>query len=203
MSNYNLKTGDVLLFDYEGGFISGFFSSIVKYFTKSNISHVAMVLKDPYFIHPTLKGYYVWESNWEGTPDPQDGHTKFGVQITPFHEIFKKYKDSYGKVYVRRINCMRSLFSDQKLQNIHNVVYNKPYDIIPGDWLEALWRKDSQPQKIDRFWCSALLGYIYVKCGILLNTTDWSILRPSDFSDQYHMLPFFPGIYLGDQEELK
>ena len=34
MSNFNLKTGDVLLFDYGGGGISGFFSSIIKYFTK-------------------------------------------------------------------------------------------------------------------------------------------------------------------------
>ena len=33
MSNFNLKTGDVLLFDYGGGGISGFFSSIIKYFT--------------------------------------------------------------------------------------------------------------------------------------------------------------------------
>ena len=45
-----------------------------------------------------LKGYYVWESGWEGTPDPQDGKVKFGVQITPFEEIFQNYKkknDSY------------------------------------------------------------------------------------------------------------
>ena len=40
---------------------------------------------------------------------------------------------------------------------------------------------DAKPQKTDRFWCSALVGYIYTKCGLLDEKTDWSILRPSDF----------------------
>jgi len=65
-------------------------------------------------------------------------------------------------------------------------VYDKPYDINPRDWIEALFRKDDDPQKPDRFWCSALVGYIYTKLGILHETTDWSILRPSDFSLESH-----------------
>ena len=48
-------------------------SSLVKWGTHSNYTHVAMVLKDPTFLHPHLKGAYVWESSWEGLPDPQDG----------------------------------------------------------------------------------------------------------------------------------
>lgn len=40
------------------------------------------------------------------------------------------------------------------------------------------------PQKTDRFWCSAFVGYVYTACGILDGDTDWSILRPSDFSVQ-------------------
>ena len=141
-----------------------------------------MVLKDPSFIHPSLKGYYIWESSWEGKPDPQDGKIKLGVQITPFDEIYQHYKEKKSSIYVRRVNCNPELFNDSKLKEIHDVVYNKPYDIVPKDWLEAIERKDSDPQKTDRFWCSALVGYIYTKCGILDSDTDWSILRPSDFS---------------------
>tara|TARA_Y100000817_G_scaffold37886_1_gene26087 strand:- start:34 stop:342 length:309 start_codon:yes stop_codon:yes gene_type:complete len=59
MSEFNLKTGDILLFSYQGNSI---FSSFIKYFTGSQITHVGMVLKDPVFIQPSLKGYYVWES---------------------------------------------------------------------------------------------------------------------------------------------
>ena len=51
-----------------------------------------MVIKDPAFIHPSLKGTYIWESSWEGKPDPQDGEIKLGVQITPFLEIYDHYK---------------------------------------------------------------------------------------------------------------
>ena len=98
MSKYNLNTGDILLFDYEGGGSMGIFSWLIKKATKSNITHVGMVLKDPVFINPSLKGYYVWESGWEGTPDPQDGKVKFGVQITPFEEIFQNYKKKNGKI---------------------------------------------------------------------------------------------------------
>ena len=57
-----------------------------------NYSHVAMILKDPYFINPALKGLYVWESSFNGTPDPQDNKIKLGVQITPLHELINEYQ---------------------------------------------------------------------------------------------------------------
>ena len=56
MSRYNLKTGDILLLDYEGGGFFGVFTSLIKYFTHSKYSHIGLVLKDPTFIHPSLKG---------------------------------------------------------------------------------------------------------------------------------------------------
>lgn len=183
MTEYNLKTGDILLFDFnESGFM-GIFNNLIKRFTKSDYSHIAMVLKDPSFIHPSLKGYYIWESSWEGKPDPQDGKIKLGVQITPFHEIYDKCVKTNSSITLRRVSN-NSAFSEENLSEIHNVVYDKPYDIVPTDWIEAINRKDSHPQKTDRFWCSALIGYIYTQCGLLTNTTDWSILRPSDFSTE-------------------
>ena len=53
---------------------------------------------------------------------------------------------------------------------------------MPKDWIEALFNYDDTPQKTDRFWCSALVGYIYTKLGILKSDTDWSVLSPCDFS---------------------
>ena len=50
------------------------------------------ILKDPVFIHPNLKGYYVWQSSWTGKLDPQDDEIKLGVQITPFDEVYKFYQ---------------------------------------------------------------------------------------------------------------
>jgi len=202
-NTYKLKTGDILLFDNKGGGVMGMFSSLIKKITKSDISHVAMVLKDPDFIDPPLKGIYVWESNYEGKPDPQDGKIKFGVQITPIEEIFDYYRKSKSKVFVRRIICYPSIFSKNNLEDIHKVVYDKVYDITISDWIEGIERKDKKPQKTDRFWCSALVGYIYTKCGLLTPNTDWSILRPSDFTTKYNnSLNFMNNACLDNEHQL-
>mgnify|MGYP003314684960 CR=1 FL=1 len=49
-----------------------------------------MVLRDPTYIDPKLKGLYIWESSEEKNPDPQDGKKKIGVQITPLKELLDK-----------------------------------------------------------------------------------------------------------------
>jgi len=174
-----LNTGDILLFSGNDSLIS----SLIKRFTNSEVTHVGMILKDPDFIHPSLKGYYVWESGKEDEPDPQDNKTKFGVQITPFEEIYQSYQEDSGNIYVRKVNQPNNIFTIDKLEGIHKVIYDKPYDIVPKDWIEGYLQKDPDPQKTNRFWCSALLGYIYTQCGCLNKYTDWSILRPCDFSD--------------------
>jgi len=201
MSEYNLKTGDLLLFDCTNYSGSGFISYLIKKVTKSNISHIGMVLKDPVFIDPSLKGYYIWESGYEGTKDPQDERIKFGVQITPFHEKYDSYKKD-GHIYVRRVNCNPLFFSSKHLTDIHKVVYNKRYDVDIVDWIEGIEQKDIEPQKTNSFWCSALVGYIYTKCGLLDPETDWSILRPSDFTLKYNgHLKFINNVVLDDSEE--
>ena len=184
----DLKTGDLILFSgHEEGYLK-YFSYLIKYGTHSNYSHVGMILKDPTFIDPSLKGTYVWESGWEGQKDPQDDKIKLGVQITPLQEIIQNFKGS--KVLIRKIKCDSSHFTDSQLKKVHETVYKKPYDIVPKDWISALFRKDEDPQKTDRFWCSALVGYIYTQCGILYKNTDWSELRPSDFSIDGEQLDF-------------
>ena len=193
MSEYNLKTGDLVL--YDNGSCNPI-SKLIKYFTHSNYTHIAMVLKDPDFIDPPLKGYYVWESDWEGTPDPQDNKIKFGVQITPFDETYDKYKQTNSSIYIRRIICNPDTFC---LENIHKIVYNKSYDYYPTDLIEALEKKDKKPQRTDCFWCSALVGYIYTKSNILKSNTDWSIMEPCDFSEEQQNLNLINNASLGEE----
>jgi len=197
----SLKTGDLLLCNHtERDGCLKFFTGLIKTFTQSNYTHIAMVLKDPSFIHPSLKGLYVWESGWEGKPDPQDGKIKLGVQITPLYEFVNSYKNT-GHVAVRKVNCSPDLLCDENLTKVHNAVYNKPYDIVPADWLEEIIKIDPNPQKTDRFWCSALIGYIYTKCGLLNNKSDWSIMAPSDFSMMTENLQFINGASLSNTEK--
>lgn len=192
----NLKTGDLLLFNYKAGGLFGGFTSMIKWGTHSNYSHTALVLRDPTFLHPNLKGLYVWESSWENDPDPQDGKRKLGVQITPIGEIFNEYKKTNSHIYYRSIETDKNLFTDEKLKKVHDVVYKKPYDIVPLDWVEAFFQKDHAPQKTSRFWCSALVGYIYTQCGVLKSQTDWSIMRPVDLSLDGENLNFCDGVKL-------
>jgi len=195
MNQSELKTGDLILFDNGG---CNVFSSLIKYFTNSEITHIGMILKDPDFIEP-LKGIYVWESNWEGEPDPQDNKIKFGVQITPLEEICDKYKQKNSAIYSRRVNCPPELLSNDNLKKVHSIVYDKEYDFYPTDLINALQRNDTEPQKTDRFWCSALVGCIYTECKLLDSTTDWSILRPSDFTPEYETnLQFINNVTLGE-----
>ena len=190
----NLETGDLLLCDSKGKGFFYFFDSIIKHFTHSNYTHIAMIIKDPSFIHPSLKGLYVWESGWENKPDPQDNKIKLGVQITPYKEFYDSYINNEGSIYLRKILCTHEkraqLFNNDKLKTIHQIVYDKPYDIVPKDWIDAYLKKDSNPQKTNRFWCSALIGYIYSQLGIIDNKIDWSILAPVDFSSTSKTLKF-------------
>ena len=196
-----METGDLLLFNYKASGLFGAFTSAIKWGTHSDYSHVAMVLKDPTFLHPHLKGTYVWESSWEGSPDPQDGLRKLGVQITPIQEILDEYKKTKGCVFYRSVVTNKNLFTDAALSEIHEVVYKKPYDICVEDWLEAFLQKDHDPQKTNRFWCSALVGYIYTKCGVLRADTDWSIMTPNDLSLDGENLNFNPGVKLSNTEK--
>ncbi len=75
-------------------------------------------------------------------------------------------------------------FTHERMKEIHDSVFNKPYDIVVRDWIEAYCKKDPDPQKISRFWCSALAAFIYTKVGLLDEKTDWSIIRPSFFSSE-------------------
>ncbi len=176
----NLQTGDLIFCNCEKKTgIFALFTKIIKWGSHSNWTHIAMVLRDPTYIDPKLKGLYIWESSEEKNPDPQDGKKKIGVQITPLKELLDSYKDS-GTLIVRKLHS--DLITPEKLKEIHSNVYDKPYDIDIVDWFEALIKKDfTKPQKTNRFWCSALVAYIYTKCGILDEKTDWSIISPNDF----------------------
>ena len=199
----NLRTGDLILFDTKNSGIMNIFDSLIKYFTGSKFNHIAMVIKDPHFANPELNGLYVWESGWEAEPDPQDGKYKLGVQITPLTKILK---NNNGTAYIRKIICDDKLyektFTNENLEKIHKVVKDKPYDIYPVDWAEAIVRYDSSPKKTDRFWCSAFVGYIYNKLDIMNQSIDWSVLRPSDFSleDKMEHLDLLDGFKLNNEQ---
>jgi hypothetical protein len=180
-----LKTGDLLLYcpsPSKSGII-GFIENFIRWTTHSDIVHVSFVLKDPTFLSPDLKGTYIWESSFENIPDAVDGDIKFGVQIVPIEEVVRRAKLAGDRMFVRRLtNVFPDTFSENKLKSIYDIVHNKPYDFIPKHLIDALIKRNNDPQHTNRFICSALVGYIYTKCNILHQDTNWSILLPEDFT---------------------
>ena len=107
-----------------------------------------------------------------------------------------------GKLYIRKLHSERyyELFTKENLKKIHQVVYDKPYDLVITDWIEAYCKKDPHPQKTSRFVCSAFIGYVYTQLTLLREDTDWSILYPGFFSSENPALRLRHESYLSPEE---
>ena len=51
--------------------------------------------------------------------------------------------------------------------------------IVPSDWIKAAFKiKKGNEQQEKRFWCSALVAYVYVQLGLLPDDTSWTVIAP-------------------------
>jgi len=172
----NLEDFDILLF-------SGHYlwpSYLLEWAQGSPYSHVGIVLKSPTYLHPNLTGIYLLESGQECKPDSEDGVKKFSVQITELNGLIGQYK---GNIYHRQLVCDKTDFH-KKFKTIHQEIHNKPYD----DNLLDLMRAETGLQLgncniSSRFFCSALVTYVYTKLGLLPEDIAWSIVEPKAYSD--------------------
>ena len=182
------STGDILLFEhkFDTTSIKTSFMSIldegIGWFSKSRYSHVGIVLKDPEFTSPHLKGLFLFESNREDFPDAEDGEIKFGVEIVDLQNVLDSY---HGNIYWRKLTCDRGKDFNGLLAHAHSVIHNRPYDVLPGDWLSVALHKDNKnTQRKKTFWCSALVAYIYTELGFLSADTKWSMATPKMFGTE-------------------
>ena len=176
---HKCETGDLILYSS-----NGWISYFIEYFTSSKFSHISMIVKDPTYINPTLTGLYVLESGYESQKDPEDHKIKYGVQLTPLDEVINQYKDgSNGKLYFRKLNCLRSNQFYKSFSQIHKKIHNKPYDLNILDWLKAdLKIYIGNERKTNEFWCSALIAFVYNQLGFLNKDIKWTVVTPKEFS---------------------
>ena len=174
MNISELQTGDILL-------CSGTdcISRAIEYFTGSKISHVAMVLRNPHYINKSLNEFCVLQSTITRNLDLDDKIKKSGVQIISLDELLSEYKT----IYVRRLLINKNREFYDNIKDIYFSVKNKPYDTNLLDWLKAdLNIHSGNETKDNSFWCSALLTYIYIKLKLLYKYTNWTTVKPSQFS---------------------
>ncbi len=191
-----MQTGDLLLFsEFPTNCCCRCFTSLVKCCTDSKYSHVALLLRDPC----GKKGLFVWESSFHpgSGPDPLDGKSnKFGVQVTPLRHYLDHYPGKC-RVFLRR--RLKKGFSDAFINTVRETVHDKPYDVFPQDWVEALLRT-GPPATAQRFWCSAFVAYV-LKRGNDIDVKDWSGCRAQDFSASCKDPPFkWVTTYLREEE---
>ena len=174
--NYNdlckhAETGDLLLFKE-----TWWFSRLIQYFTNSKYSHCGIIIKDPSFTDIPLQGLYLLESTgFLKTKDAEDNVSKFGVQLTPLQDVF----DRKVNVYWRKLFCERDENFYKTLNIIHSVVYDKPYDDVPVDWIKAKFQLQmGNVRRLNRFFCSSLCAFVYTCLGFLRDDTPWSIIAP-------------------------
>jgi len=175
----NCQTGDILL--YNSKYTIG---RLIEYFTKSKFSHISVILRDPTYIDPLLKGLYVIESGSEKIKDAMSGKKVIGVQVIPLNYVLDQYDGGYiGNLYYRKLDCKRDDTFLNKIKEIVRATDTKPYDLNPIDWIKAAFDIEiGDCQKDNTFWCSALVSYIYIKLGFLPEKLPWTIIAPKKFS---------------------
>ena len=70
------QTGDILLYNS-----STLVGRAIEWLSYSKFSHISIILRDPVYINPELKGLYVIESGSEGIKDVISGKKVIGVQV--------------------------------------------------------------------------------------------------------------------------
>jgi hypothetical protein len=189
MLNKNeLNTGDILLFKENNDFgncynaVFSCVTSCIEKITKSKYSHCAMIIRDPDFENFSKKGLFIFQSSFEAFPDAEDNKYKFGVELEEFDKVVDTAKD-HEIIYVRRLICDRNPEFFTILNKIHKETYNKQYDFMPQDLIEAVTQNKTNYdyQSRNRFICSALLAFSYVQWGFLPKDTKWTIATPKMF----------------------
>lgn len=191
-----LETGDIILYDTRW-----WYSKLIQYFSDGPYSHISIILKNPTWLDEKLTDkYYILESGGEKFNDSETGKKIFGVQIVPFDKILNEYRnEGYGNLYFRKLKTTKSMKElEEKIKNAYFQIQAKPYDLDIFDWIKAYIETDKnindksltkKYQNKNKFWCSALVSYIYVECGLLDKDIPWTIVSPNNFYYKYKFLP--------------
>lgn len=211
------STGDIVLFGSHNYLVS----KIIEWYCGSKWSHIGIILKDPYDIDPSLKGYYLLQSTFGIFPDSLTGVKEYGVQIVPLEETLQNYK---GYISVRKLEGLTDDKKNQikrKLAGIFITIRDKPYDLSILDFLYLNMNIDKPEKqtkyplinylfgfgdyghKTDKFICSGLVAYVYTELGLLNYYFQWSECMPKYFSEENSLLYLNDECYLSNEIVIK
>ena len=131
-----LRTGDILLAHADKN--DGLEDKVIETFTHSVYVHAAIVVKDPWWTSPPLKGLYVLQSD-QGPMSYEDVLTKSksGVTLNHFDDFMRgRLRVDYRQLYVanERIDIKDDPILSKKFEYAFAQSHGKPYDHNPRRW---------------------------------------------------------------------
>jgi len=187
------NTGDILLYHHKNDYstlYNSLFSLVddaIMWWTSSKFCHVSIIIKDPDFTSPPLTGLYILESDCENIKDIENQEYKMGVELIPLEDLDL----TNINLYWRKLVCVRNKQFYENLAKAHSIVHNRPYDIVPIDWIKAVFHLNiGNTQKKKTFWCSALVTFIYIQLNLLNKNISWTIISPKMLSTESNELKF-------------
>lgn len=176
----NLRSGDLLLFDGESNT-----SQLIKFFTVSCWSHVALVYRCP-----KTKILYVWENGDVGRGSgpliTRKGCPRNSAHLIPLKSRLKAYK---GLVYVRRLLGKKSI--DHKVYDkfvAENLGTDYSWDLVAswnqrgGSSLLPLCFLEDKNDRYGGWICSQLVALTYKQLGVMELLQASHTFMPVDFA---------------------
>lgn len=184
----DLNTGDIILcHGYNPKGLDPGIDGMIEFFTHSPWEHTAIVIRDPWWVN-LPKGLYIYQSG--GGPnnyvDVINGN-RCGVTLNHFND----FMENREHIYVRKLTGEKwDALQKSAFVTYFNESHGKPYDKNCCSWIAAGINSFfccklcniCIPKTDKTFWCSALVGFIYVKMGWIDKDTDWSSLTPEDIA---------------------
>lgn len=188
MNVNELETGDLVLIESITPC-----ACCVSLWSRSNINHVGMILKDIELSDVSLKGTFIIEAGLELVEDVKGNKLPFGTQI----QSLETFKPQSINMYIRKLKVDRNETFLNKVRDIYNTIRNAPYDLRISVWSElfetVVLDKDiknittiNQAEKQKYFTCSAMIAYILTKLNYsILNTVNgnWNMITPKFFKE--------------------
>ena len=175
-----LDTGDIVLFSGES-----FVSKIIKWGTKSNWSHVGMVIKIPVWDFVLL-----FESTTLNTLlDLTTDRPVKGVQIVPLSHRISTYE---GQIGIRLLQIERTKKMLEDLTAFCVEMRGVPYEKNKIELLKAAydgWLGENK-ENLSSVACSEVLAAGFKRCRVLNDRQASNERTPEDFSSNALGLPF-------------
>ncbi len=147
-----LRTGDMIVFKDN----PKLFSRLVQIFTKSNVNHVAMVVK-------------LYNRNGKGFPFIIEATQKGGVE---YHYLPTVINNTKSELYAYKLTGQNLQKLDKKIDDFYtfaNQQIGKDYSIPDAieTVIDKLFDKTVTKDDFDKFICSILVGAIYRNVNII------------------------------------